>query len=366
MDDLADVAGSRVPAVSRALLVIDVVAASGPVTLAVLARRCRLPKSTLLGICATLVEERLLRQDEQGRYAIGLGLVELAAAELAAPRRLTRLGIFVPDWVNRFYVVEAAAAEKAAGELRAEVVSFDAGNSVQRQVEQMTQAAGEGCDALVVDAVHSLDIAAGVQRARAAGVTVIAVNVGAQGADATVTTDNVQAGQVVGHHLASLADRCGPVAIVDGLAVTATADRVAGFMSALREYPQMHVVAHRRGDHSRTAGHRVAAEILAVTPNLVGIFGINDPTSLGIADAVAEAGRRVAVVSVDGAASAVSSIADGSPLRATAAQDPARLGRLAVRLAAQVSAGRAPSGRVQLLPTQLVTALTVNEYEPWG
>ncbi|MCG5221008.1 substrate-binding domain-containing protein [Streptosporangium soli] len=359
-------APSRVPAVSRAVAVLSDIAVHGPASLANLGRRLRLPKSSLLGICQTLVEERLLVQDQQGRYALGLAVAELAAAQLRHPPKLARIGVAVPNTGNPFYVVELRALAEASAEIGAEIVALDSGQDVDVQIKQIGDLVNMRVDAIVLDAVHSTKVAGAVRLARSADIPVIAVNVGAEGADVTVTTDNVQAGQLVAHHLAGLLGGRGEVAIVDGEPVTATADRVAGFMSALREHPGVSVVARERGDHSPQAGRSIARGILAEHPRLAGFFGINDPTSTGIIEALEERGASVPVVSVDGSAAAVSAIAAGGPLKASAAQDPAQLARLALRLAAQVRAGERLVTQTRLLPTTLVTEANVADYHPWG
>lgn len=363
---VADLA-SRVPAVSRAMAVLDDIARNGPATLANLARRLALPKSSLLGICQALVEERLLAQDLGGRYTLGLAVAELAAAQAARPPLLGTLGVTVPNSLNPFYAVEIAGIRQAAGELGAEVVAVDAEQDAQAQVRQIEEFVEAGVDAIVLDAVHSTTVGEVVAKAQAAGVPVVAVNVGAEGARATVTTDNVQAGHLVGSYLAGLLGGRGNVAIVDGQPVTAVADRIVGFLGALRDHPDITVVARQRGDHSVASGEHIARRLLTRHPGLSAIFAINDPMAAGALAAMTDLGVAVPLVSIDGAAVAVEAIGSGGPWQATAAQDPARLGRLAVQYAAQAHAGDAlADGKRRLLPTTLITRDTLADYQPWG
>ncbi|MDT0341943.1 substrate-binding domain-containing protein [Streptomyces litchfieldiae] len=358
---------SRVPAVSRAVSVLDDIARNGPATLADLARRLALPKSSLLSICQALLAQRLLAQGSGGRYTLGLGVAELAAAELEHPPRLAVLGVSLPNAENPFYAVELDGIRQAAAELGAQVVTREAGGEVTRQIEQLRELVRAGADAVVLDAVHSTEVAGAVAEAEAAGVRVIAVNVGAEGAGVTVTTDNIQAGQSVGHYLAALLGGHGEVGVVDGLHVTAVADRIVGFVAALRDYPGIRVVARQRGDHSPRSGERAARRILAAHPGLSGMFSVNDPMAEGALAAMSERSVSVPLVSVDGSAAAAAAIAAGGPWRASAAQEPARLGRLAVRYAARLlSQGARPPGPVRLLPTRLITQADVADYEPWG
>ncbi len=73
-----------VPALERAIVVLDALAASSePLSLAALTARVGFPKSTVLGICATLVHGGLLARRPDGAYQLGVRLVDLAHAYLA-------------------------------------------------------------------------------------------------------------------------------------------------------------------------------------------------------------------------------------------------------------------------------------------
>jgi len=68
----SDPAAARVPAVERAVRLIDALAASRePLPLAELARRLALPKSSVHGLLATLVAHGLARRDEDGSFSLG-------------------------------------------------------------------------------------------------------------------------------------------------------------------------------------------------------------------------------------------------------------------------------------------------------
>jgi DNA-binding IclR family transcriptional regulator len=75
---------SAVPAVQRAVRLLDTLAeAPDPLSLAELAARLRLPKSTVHGLCATLVHTGLVTRFENGAFHLGLHVVDLAHAFLA-------------------------------------------------------------------------------------------------------------------------------------------------------------------------------------------------------------------------------------------------------------------------------------------
>ena len=75
---------AEVPAVARAARLLEVLAASGePVTLASLTRHLDLPKSTVHGLCTTLVQTGLVTRSDSGAYHLGLRIMDLAHAFLA-------------------------------------------------------------------------------------------------------------------------------------------------------------------------------------------------------------------------------------------------------------------------------------------
>jgi DNA-binding IclR family transcriptional regulator len=75
-------AKGAVPAVDRAIAILRAVAASRePITLAELTSLVGIPKSSALGICATLVQGGLLRRID-GRYGLGVQVVALANSYL--------------------------------------------------------------------------------------------------------------------------------------------------------------------------------------------------------------------------------------------------------------------------------------------
>jgi IclR family transcriptional regulator, blcABC operon repressor len=73
-----------VPAVTRATRLLDALAhAREPVPLSELTRQLNLPKSTVHGLCTTLVQAGLVTRFENGTYHLGLHIMDLAHAFLS-------------------------------------------------------------------------------------------------------------------------------------------------------------------------------------------------------------------------------------------------------------------------------------------
>ena len=360
------VARSRVPALSRAVTLLDAVAvAQGGLTLSDLARLLKAPKSSLLNICDTLLAERLLRRDIEGRYRLGIRIAELAAAQLSHPPRLKAVGLVVQNFTNPFFRAEADAIRRAAGGLGIELTVFDAGQVLDRQQDQLNQLATIGTDAVIIDPIDSEGVAEGVGIVRARGIPVIAVNAGASGADATVATDNVQAGELIGRHLGVALEGAGEVVVVGGTRITGNFDRVSGFLSALRDYPGIRVVDRLDGDNTLDTGRSVAHAILDRHPGIHAVFSINDPTALGVLETFEARGSSAAILSVDGSLGALQMLRQRRGIIATAAQDPRELGRAALRLADLFHSGSRLPPRTWLLPTMLIVSANADTYTAW-
>jgi ribose transport system substrate-binding protein len=170
-----------------------------------------------------------------------------------------------------------------------------------------------------------------------------------------VTSDNTQAGRLAGHELAERVRPGSKVAIVDGLRKNANADRVAGFRDALRDHPEVTVVAHEYGLHDDVASGRAAARrVLSAHPEVAGIFAVCDPIALGVAAHLTGRDRWLAITAVGGRA------------LATAAQDPVRLIRAAMDLGRELHDDKRPPQRVLLMPVRLISAANAAGYQPWG
>ncbi len=205
-----------------------------------------------------------------------------------------------------------------------------------------------------------------VKRLRKRGKYVVAMNVGAAFADASVMTDNVQAGAIVARYLLDLLPEGAEIGIVGGNPVSAVADRIVGFASATRGRPDVRICDRINGDHSETSGYESGISLLDRNRRIDGIFVINDPMAIGVASALKEKGSNVPVVSVDGASSAIAMIKSGHFIVATAAQDPQRIGRTALTMAASLVHEGYSGTKLRLFTPKLITGDSVSAYCPWG
>ncbi|WP_431878581.1 substrate-binding domain-containing protein [Amycolatopsis sacchari] len=274
------------------------------------------------------------------------------------------IGVTLNAASNPFFLAEGRAIEQAAGPGVRVAVQY-ANADVATQSNQIDTFIRQRVDSIVVDAVDSDGIGPAVLRAKQAGIPVVAIDVTATGANATVASDNVQAGRDACAYLAEQLGGRAKIAIVDGSAVSAIADRMSGCRQALAQVPGIEVVATQRADLTRDKSMTVASNILTAHPDVAGFFGVNDPTAIGIALAAQQKGARVKVVGVDGARQLTDLFGEGLII-GTSGQDPAKLGRTGLDLATRVARKEQVPSAPVLIPTVLVTPQTLDAYPSWG
>jgi ribose transport system substrate-binding protein len=302
--------------------------------------------------------------------AVGLLLAGfLATPTFGETRKLNSVALTVGDIGNPFFVQVAHGAEEKAKEIN-NGVKFTALSSdydVKKQSDQIDNFISSKVDLILLGAADSNGIGPAVQRARQAGITVVAVDVGAQGGvDATVTSDNKQAGAKAAKYVAERLKGKGEIVIVNGEPVTAVTDRVTGFLEEIKKYPEIKILSQdQNAGGSRDGGVRVMTKILTDFPKIDAVFAVNDPTAIGCDLAAKQAQRKeFFIVGVDGSPDIVHFLKDPSSLIvATAAQDPYLMAQEAVQIGYKIMQSRQD---LTLIPVGIITKENVGRYSGWS
>ena len=164
-----------------------------------------------------------------------IALTSSVAAMAAAQTLPERVGITVGTLGNPFFVPLVKGAEDAvkAAAPDADVTVVSADYDLNKQSSQIDSFIASGVTLLVLNAVDSEAVGPATKRAKDAGMTVVAVDVTAAGADLAVRTDNTQAGRITCDYLAKAIDGKGDFIIINGPPVSSIMDRVTGCKEAL-------------------------------------------------------------------------------------------------------------------------------------
>jgi ribose transport system substrate-binding protein len=295
----------------------------------------------------------------------------LAVHALAADKELKSVGLTVGDLGNPYFeqIVHGAAAQAKTYNPNVRVTSLSCNYDMKNQAGQMKDFMTSGVDLIVLGAANSKAIASSVKQAKARGIVVVAVDVGAEGGvDATVMSDNKQAGEQAAQYIVDKLHGKGQVIIVNGQPVTSVRDRVAGALSVFKKYPEIKILSqNQNAEGTSQGGQRVMSDLLTSYRHVDAVFAVNDPTAIGCDLAAQQAGRtEFFIVGVDGSPEAVAALKRKQGLfEATAAQDPFVMAQKAVEAGYDVLQGKKPERETILIPVKLVTRDNVNEYTGW-
>ncbi|MDI3548516.1 MAG: ribose transport system substrate-binding protein [Halanaerobiales bacterium] len=269
-----------------------------------------------------------------------------------------KVGITFMTTNNPFFVAMLdAVKEEVEGKLGGTVIVSDGQFNVAKQIADVEDMIVQGIDLLLFNAVDSDAAEPAVVMAKEAGIPVVCLDVDAAGPrDMFIGSDNYQAGVLDAEYTVKRLNGKGKVVIINGTPVTSVRNRYKGFMDTIKNYPGIEIVAEQNGETNLTKSLEVTENVLQSQPEIDAIFGINDPTALGALAAVQAAGREdeLFITGVDGSPDGVQAILDGTAMAATAAQDPAKIGRLGVEYGIKILEGEEVPDYLPV-PVKLIT-----------
>lgn len=295
----------------------------------------------------------------------------LAAASASAQAQLERAGITVGTLGNPFFqpLIQGAEDGLKTGNPDVEVTAVGADYDLNKQASQIDSFIAAGVQVIMLNAVDVVAIKPFVDKAKAAGIVVAAMDVSAEGSDLTVMTNNVQAGELACTDLAERIGGEGDVIIINGPPVSSIIDRVEGCKAAFGEYPDITILSDDQdGKASREGGLAVMQALLTRFDHVDAVFGANDPTAIGAELAAKQLGRSEMIIAgVDGSPDFVEGLkADGSLLVSSSSQDPYGMAKEAAEKAVALLNGTQPDPQVTLLDTTLVTKENAADHVAWG
>ncbi|ENK3488587.1 ABC transporter substrate-binding protein [Escherichia coli] len=281
----------------------------------------------------------------------------LAAAPFAQAKELKSIGVTVGDLANPFFVQITKGAELEARKLAGDnvkVTLVSSGYDLGQQVSQIDNFIAANVDMIILNAADSKGIGPAVKRAK--------------DADATITSDNTQAGEMACKYITDRLKGKGNVVIINGPPVSAVQNRVEGCQTEFKRHPDIKVLSdNQNAKGSREGGLEVMTGLLAANPKIDGVFAINDPTAIG-ADLAAKQAQRneFFIVGVDGSPDAEEALKrENSLFVATPAQDPQVMAAKAVEIGYDILQGKPAPKEPVLIPVTMIDKNNVGNYKGW-
>ena len=291
------------------------------------------------------------RKYRTSKWALAGVAMVLAAGVVPASAEEILIGLITKTEGNPFFVKMREGAAAKAKDMGVTLQSFagkyDGDNDSQvAAVENLISAGAKG---ILITPSDTKGIVATIQKARDAGILVIALDTPLDpidAADATFATDNFKAGELIGAWAAkTLGDKAADahVAFLDAIESQPTVDaaRDQGFMTGFgidvldpKRYgdeTDPRIVGHQWGAGAEEGGRTGMENLLQKDPDVNVVYTINEPTAAGAFEALKAAGKagEVLMTSVDGGCPGVKNVRDGV-IGATSQQYPLLMASLGV------------------------------------
>ena len=252
---------------------------------------------------------------------------------------------------NPFFVKMKDGATAKAKELGVTLKSYAGkidGDS-ESQVAAIETCIADGSKGILITASDTKGIVPAVQKARDAGLLVIALDTPLEpvdAADSTFATDNLLAGELIGKWAAgTLGDKAkdAKIAFLNLTPSQPTVDvlRNQGFMKGfgidvkdinkIGDEDDKRIVGHDVTNGNEEGGRSAMENLLQKDPTINVVHTINEPAAAGAYEALKAVGREkdVLIVSVDGGCPGVKNVAEGV-IGATSQQYPLLMAALGV------------------------------------
>ena len=247
---------------------------------------------------------------------------------------------------HQFWLAVKAGAEEQAAELNMEVnfIGPESESQVDKQMEMLQAEYDKSPDAVCFAALDSQAATPLLEQMQADGIPVIAFDSGVD-SDIPVTTaatDNVAAAALAADKMAELIGGSGKVGVIVHDQTSRTGiDRSEGFVNRMAEmYPDIEIIGPQYGGGDQLKSTDLARGMLEANPDMVGFFGGNEGSAIGVVNAVNELGKsgEIVVIGYDSGIIQINAIKDGT-MAGAVQQNPVGIGAKCVEAAAMALQG---------------------------
>ena len=274
------------------------------------------------------------------------------------------IGVSYMTMNNEFYAImseEINARIEAEGD---KIILRDPALDEERQREQISEMLDAGIDLLVVTPVDWESLTPVLQQAKEQGVFVVVLDTDVQDedlADCTITSDNYQAGRIVGEYFKKSHGQA-RVVVMTHETTRSGQDRVQGFLDAVKDCRGIEIVREIECEGQLEIAMPAMEEAIEEGLEFDHVFCLNDLASVGVVAALDARGLtdRVEVYGVDGSPDAKALIREGM-MTATAAQFPTEIGKRAADAIYELLSGGSTEKKVRI-PVELITRGNVEEF----
>jgi ribose transport system substrate-binding protein len=230
-----------------------------------------------------------------------------------------KIAVFTKNLTNPFFQVVRYGADSAARQMGAVVQHYvpTKPDSIPEQLSQIDDVVIKKPNAVVFTPVNFTAMGAGIQKMNEAGIPVVNLTDRAETGKfvSYVGSSDYELGRATGRYLLKAIGGKGGVVILEGVKGSMnSSERVRGFNDAVKEFPQVKLLASQPGNFQRLQGLQVMENLMQTHAQIDGVMAANDAMGSGAIEALEGANRKALVVGINGTKEAVDAIKAGKML----------------------------------------------------
>lgn len=248
-----------------------------------------------------------------------------------------RVGYVTMDITSPYFIDMIDGMKEKAKELDIELSIHDGKYQVEPQIQAMETLITQKVDAIILSANDPAGLQPMVDKAKEAGIKVIAANSELENTDAFVSLVEYDfgfaGGEIAGQYIKDKLNGEAEVAILTFTQVPIVIERARGLKEGILSIaPNAKIVAETEA-HTRELGLNTIETLLQSNPNLNVVIGINDDAILGAYEAMMAAGRDgedTVLVGLDAVEEALIKIQEDGIYRGTVDIAPFESGKIII------------------------------------
>ncbi len=273
---------------------------------------------------------------------------DIAARGQSSGNNTVVIGVALMSLRHPYFQTMKEGMDKYAGEKGIVLKFADADFDLGKQSNQMKDFVVQKVDVIFVTPLDAKGLNPSINSAVDAGIPVICIDTDAPGSKrlTKIASDNYLGGKIAAELMIEALEKRnvqqGVVMIADHAGVTSTQERGSGFKDLMAEkMPQISIEAMNAVGQRDKAMNITEDAIQRFGEQLVGIFGVNDDTSLGALSSVERAKRLsdISIVGYDAGEESIAAIKAGKIVGDTI-QFPSKMGQMAIDVALEYLSGR--------------------------
>lgn len=229
------------------------------------------------------------------------------------------IAVFTKNQTNPYFQAVRVGTETAAKTLGVKVIQYipTKPDSIPEQLSQVEDVIVKKPNAIIFIPVDYKAMVPAVEKINAAGIPVTNITDRSAGGNfvAYVGANDYSIGLATARSLLKTIGGKGNVIILEGVKGSLTnTDRVRGFNDAIKENPNIKLLASQPANYQRLQALQVMENLMQSFPSIDGVLAANDPMAVGAIEALEGANRKAMVVGINGSKEAVELIKSGKLL----------------------------------------------------